>query len=94
MNLYQLEEPKQWRAGFLGEGEGKKPFFFSCADCETSEPVIFGFMGTSADWDGIALIPAKSDMPYADKFVNPALFCEACYLKRLEAADDWERKNL
>jgi hypothetical protein len=70
-NLYLLNEPHKWRAGFIGAE--RKEFFFDCGYCEAKEPVIVGFVASEPSFDAIAVL--KID---GSSFVKLALICEAC----------------
>lgn len=76
MNYYEVVPPTKWRAGFTGEGDNQKPFYFHCADCD-AETEIAGFLGTGPAFNQIGLIPADGG-----PFVRAAMFCQGCFQKR------------
>jgi hypothetical protein len=74
MNLYTLQTPKQWLAGYTGTGENKKPFYFNCGYCDAHEPIIHGFIGPSHT--EIAVLKQPGSV-----FIRKALMCHACWTK-------------
>ncbi len=79
-NYYELETPQPWRAGYTGEvgTPSYKAFYYDCADCHAHEPVIVGYLASAPDFLHIAVL---------DDGGNPrlALFCRACFDKRMKA---------
>jgi hypothetical protein len=79
MNLYTLDQPRKWKAGTVGKDQ--TPFYFDCGACGAKEPEIHGFAGTGPTYPEIAIIRQKGSV-----FVNPAMFCRACYAEQLRLA--------
>ena len=71
-NLYELETPRQWRAGFAGRD--KQPIHFACGRCGAKDAVIHGFIVAGPTFLDIAVV-RNADNP----FVNPALLCADCF---------------
>lgn len=78
VQLYTLNPPRQWRAGFTGTGDAQKPFYFGCMDCDAPDPEIAGFLGTSPDFPGIVSMQTTPNAP----FRKLAMFCQPCLHKR------------
>jgi hypothetical protein len=73
MNLYTLDAPQRWRAGYAGG----VPFHHDCGRCGAPEPVVHGFLGAGPSYGEVALLPAPSGL------YRLALLCESCYAKEV-----------
>jgi hypothetical protein len=77
--LYRCK-PQKVQAGSIGD----KPLFYSCADCDAPEADIAGFLASDPTFEHIGVIQVGG-------FFRLALFCEACFEKRL--ADEEKAGN-
>lgn len=76
MRYLALEPPTQWRAGFAGEGQNRRPFLFDCADCDAREPKIAGIAATGPSYEQLGIL---TDGPRGSRH---AMFCETCFARR------------
>jgi hypothetical protein len=94
--------PFKWRAGFTGQGENAKPFYFQCADCG-SELLAGGLFSRSpgedeaASLDRVAILAPKPKIEngvqiWAADTPLPkhALYCQACFDKQVAEAKQSE----
>ena len=78
MQLFELDPPAKWRAGFDGgtEENGGRPFYFHCGYCGAKEPEIAAFYGTGPTFSEIGILKVDGG-----PFCNPAMMCQECYDK-------------
>ena len=79
--LFSLEPPAKWRAGFTGTDANSPPFYFDCAGCGAKEPEIAGVIGTGPTLEDIGVIPR-------DGLYKTAMFCALCFEKLQAQAKD------
>lgn len=81
MQLWTVDPPTKWQAGSVGAA--REPIYFSCADCSQKEAKIAGIISTDGTYAGIGLLGKLEGCN-----LRPAMFCGACFEKRLELIQD------
>lgn len=72
-NLYKLEAPAKWRAGYSGAALAE--IYFSCGDCGKRDCDMGGYMATEPAFTAIAVLENNG-------VASLAIFCVECFDKR------------
>jgi hypothetical protein len=76
MQYWSLDPPKQWQGGSVGAE--RTPIYFSCADCGEKDAIIAGIISEDGTYTKIGLLGKLEGCN-----LRPAMFCSACFAKRL-----------
>jgi hypothetical protein len=76
--------PQAWYLGVAGG----RPIYADCADCGAPDAIIHGCLKDKWGDTALVLLPGGVTAPPGGPLGKPAVFCEACFARRLAEAFD------